>query len=583
MADANRPDYLDRTDSRREHCQRLHAALKNERSSWESHWRECGDFVKPRRLQFTGTDVNRGDRRSQKIIDSTATFALRTLAAGMMSGLSSPARPWFRLTTPDPDLAEQGSVKQWLHVVTQRMQTVFLRSNLYNVLPTIYSDMGLFGTAAMAVLEDDESVMRCHPFPIGSYCLGNDAKQRVRVFTREPRFTVRQIVELFAPITGRGLRDWSRVSQRVRDAWKAGRTEDWVDVTHVIEPNPEADPGRLFSRYKPFRSTYYEQGGDPDVALEDKGFDEFPILAPRWEVSAGDVYGSDCPGMTVLGDIRQLQAMKRRMLQGIEKMVNPPMVGPPQLRSVKASTIAGDITYVQESQHQSFRPAHEVRLNLADLRNEVAATQYMIRRGFYEDLFLMLDQALDGDPRKTATEIMERKEEKILALGPVLEQTNQDLHDPLIDRCFAIMDRRHLIPPPPPELEGQALKVDYESIMAQALKSTGRSSVDTFTGFALNLAKFKPDALDKVDTDQLLDEYGQITAVPPRIVRSDEDVQAIRQQRAQAEQAAHQAEVAKNAAAAAQSLGNTPTDGPNALTDLAGAMGGGAQPGGMLQ
>ena len=162
--------------TRRQRKELVRAQLENERSSFLSHWRELGDFILPRRPRFQVTDVNRGDRRNQKIIDSTATFAARTLRSGMMGGVTSPARPWFRLTTPDPGLAESGAVKSWLDVVSRRMSTVFLRSNLYNVLPILYGDLGTFGTSAIMIEEDFDDVIRCYAFPIGSYSFANNYK-----------------------------------------------------------------------------------------------------------------------------------------------------------------------------------------------------------------------------------------------------------------------------------------------------------------------------------------------------------------------------------------------------------------------
>lgn len=149
---------------------KLVAQLRNERSTFESHWRELAEFVLPRRGRWTPDDRNRGDKRNGRIIDNTATLAARTLRAGMHGGITSPARPWFRLTTPDPALAEYGTVKRWLDEVTSRLLMIFNRSNLYNVLPIVYGDMGVFGSSAMIALEDDEDVMRFAAFPLGSYC-----------------------------------------------------------------------------------------------------------------------------------------------------------------------------------------------------------------------------------------------------------------------------------------------------------------------------------------------------------------------------------------------------------------------------
>jgi hypothetical protein len=224
-------------ESKRKRYELLYAQLKNERSSFDAHWKELGDYVLPRRPRFSLTDVNRGDRRNRNIIDSTASLAVRTLRSGMMSGVTSPARPWFRLTTPDPGLSDQGSVKEWLHLVTQRMSTVFLKSNLYNTLPIVYGDLGVFGTAAMYVEEDFDDVIRTSSFPIGSYMISKDYRGKINLFIREFRMTVRQLVEQFGSKLPNGTIDWSNFSQTVKNQWLNGNTEMWIDVIHVISPN----------------------------------------------------------------------------------------------------------------------------------------------------------------------------------------------------------------------------------------------------------------------------------------------------------------------------------------------------------
>jgi hypothetical protein len=274
--------------------------------------------------------------------------------------------------------------------------------------------------------------------------------------------------------------------------------------------------------------------------------------------------------MDALGDIKALQMMQKRKAQAIEKMVNPPMTGPSALRSQKASILPGDLTFVDtQGQNQGFRPAHEVNPRVQELLMDIQATQGMVQRVFYEDLFLMLAQS---DRREiTAREIDERHEEKLLALGPVLEQLNQDLLDPLIDITFEKMVAQGALPPPPEELQGMKLKVEYVSVMAQAQKLAGIANIERFAGFTMQAASVNPEILDKIDTDQMIDIYADITSVPPGIVRTDEAVAEIRGQRQQMQQAQQAAMVAKDAASATQSLGNTPMDQNSMLTQLLGA------------
>jgi hypothetical protein len=564
--------------TKRQELEILRSQLELERSTFLSHWRDLSEHILPRRQRFNNTDVNRGDKRNQKIIDSTATLALRTLRSGMMSGVTSPARPWFRLTVHDQMLAEAGTVKMWLHDVANIMSTAFLRSNLYNVLPTIYGDIGGFGTAAMLMEEDAEEVFRFMSIPIGSYTIANDDKLRVRVFVREFRFTVRQLLQRFGKKKPNGEYDLSNFSTQVKHLYDSKQLEQWIDVVHVIKPNPDFDERKMLSKYKRFMSCYYEKGvstnggsynsgQDENVYLSEKGYDFFPILCPRWETTGEDVYGTSCPGMEALGDIKQLQLGEKRILQAIEKMVTPPMQGPSSLKNTAASFLPGDITYIDAlNPDQGLRPIHQVNPNIQDLEFKQNQVRDRIRRAFFEDLFLML---ASSDRRQiTAREIEERHEEKLLALGPVLEQLNQDLLDPLIDNAFQIMLRQELIPPPPEELQGMPLKVEYISIMHQAQRSLGIAGVERFAGFVTQVAQVNPEALDKIDTDQLIDVYGDLTSVPPSLVRADEAVAELRAGRAQMQQAQQQAMMMKEMATTAKDLSQAKTNEDNALTQM---------------
>lgn len=553
----------------------LRAQLMNNRSGFDSQWRDLADYISPRRSRFFTTDRNRPLRRNYNIIDMTATLAARTLRSGMMGGVTSPARPWFRLTTPNPDLMEVQAVKEWCHTVTDRMITVFLRSNLYNCLPVVYGDVGTFGTAAMLVEEDMEDVVRFYPFPIGSYWIANDAKLKVNVFMRDFSLTVRQLLEKFGTPVGDSY-DFSNFSMNVQSLYESDQMELYIDVTHVIEPNPLYDPSKPQSKHKKYSSCYYETGTfsgsnaayvtsevDSDKVLRESGYDYFPVLAPRWEVTAEDAYGTNCPGMESIGDIRQLQLGEKRAMQAIEKMVNPPMVGTPDLRNQKTTLLPGDITYLANTQG-AFKPAHEVNFRINELEQKQQAIRQRISRSFYEDLFLML---ANSDRREiTATEIDERKEEKLLALGPVLEQLNQDLLDPLIDITFEMMVKQGLLPPAPIELQKTTLKVEYLSVMAQAQKMVGISAIDRFTQYAGSVAQFDPKVLDKVNTDELIENYGDITGVSPKLLRSDDEVEKMRKDRANQIAAQQKMEMLNQGSQAVKNLTTAGGGGANTLS-----------------
>lgn len=552
-------------DQRYERCRSLTATLWNERSTWETHWRDLADFHLPHRIRLTTTDRNKGDKRNAKIIDNSATIALRTMTAGLSSGITSPARPWFKLGTPDPSLMEFGPVKRWLFEVNKRMAALFLRSNLYNVLPTSYRDLGLFGTSAFAILEDERDLMRCYAFSPGSYALAVNARNVVDTFVRKSPMTVQQIVERFGDKNAGPNTRWAPFSDRVKNAYQQGQMQTIVDVWHVVNPNEQHDPKKLDSKFKRYASVYYEAGGDRKF-LSEKGFDTFPIICPRWDVTDEDVYGRS-PAMDALGDVKALQVLQKRKAQAVEKMVNPPLNAPTAMRQQKVTLLPGDVNYadIREGQ-QGIKPVHEVRFEIAPILEDIRDHRERIDRAFYVDLFLMVAQ-MDRSG-VTATEIAERKEEKLLALGPTLERLNDEKLDPTIERAYVLMEAAGMIPPPPPELNEVPLRVEYVSVMAQAQKVIGAAGVERFAGFVGNIAQADPEVVDVVNRDVLVRDYGDITSINPNILRDQDEVDAIRAQRAQAQAAEQQANNLAQVAKGAQLLSQVDTSRVAPLADV---------------
>lgn len=542
---------------RRKALETQRAQLDTERSSFITHWRDLNQYISPRSARFLATDRNKGDKRNQNIINNTATLAARTQRSGMMGGITSPARPWFMLQTPDPELNEFAPVKEWLYDVTQRMRGVLGKSNFYQVAPMLYGDLGIYGTHAQCILEDDEDIVRFYPFPVGSYMLANSERLRVDTIYREFSMTVRQLIRQFGK---------DNCSTTVQHLAANNNLESWVEVVHVIKPNENFDGSKFEAKFKRFVSIYYEKGGDSAKFLRESGFDTFPAIAPRWDLTGEDVYGSS-PGMECLGDVKQLQLMEKRKAEAIDKLVRPPMNAPSSMRNRRASILPGDINYVDvNSGQQGFTPAYQVDPRIAEMGGEIQNIEYRIKRAFFEDLFLMVS-SYDGQPR-TAEEIAALKTEQLLMLGPVLERLNDEAMSPTIDRVFDIMDKRDMIPQPPRELEGMELKIEYTSIIAQAQKLAGAASVERFVSFVGNLAAAFPQAADRIDVDDVIDTYADITGTPPTNIIPVEEANKGRAARAQKQQAAEAAQMGMAAAQGAELLSKTDTGSDNGLTRI---------------
>ena len=531
--------------------------LKAERASWMAHWKEISDYLLPRSGRFFIQDRDKGWRRHNNIYDSTGTRSLRVLAAGMMSGMTSPARPWFRLTTANPELDDQGEVKMWLAQCQKVMLDIFARSNTYRALHSMYEEIAAFGTGASIILPDYQNVIHHYPLTTGEYCIATNYRGEVDTLYREFQKTVHELVAEFG---------YENCSNSTKSLYDRGSLDQWVTIVHAIEPRSDRDHSKSDSMNMAWKSCYFELNGERSKYLRESGFSKFPAVVPRWATVGGDIYGNS-PGMEALGDIKQLQHEQLRKAQAIDFKTKPPLQVPTSMKNRDIEALPGGISFVDMgSPSAGIKTAFEVNLDLSHLLADIGDVRERIRGSFYADLFLML--ANQTEARMTATEVAERHEEKLLMLGPVLERLQNELLDPLIDITFDRMIEAGIVPPPPESIQGINLNVEYVSMLAQAQRAVGTNSIDRFVGTLGQVAQYKPEVLDKLDTDKWADSYADMLGVDPELIVQKEQVDQIRLQRAQAQAKQAQMDQLNQASQTAKNLGQTPTTGQNAMTDV---------------
>ncbi|SME88371.1 portal protein [Desulfovibrio gilichinskyi] len=490
--------------------------LRQERSSWEGHWREISDYILPRKGVYDGIIPNDGSRKNNRIIDSTATRALRILAAGLQGGLTSPARPWFRLGLADRDMSKHKSVRDWISNVEAVMYRALARSNFYSCIHSLYTELAGFGTGILYCEPDVDQGIRFRTLTAGEYCLATDAQGRVDTVYREFKMTARQLEKRF------GI---DALPATVRTSLASNR-DHWFDILHAVQPRDEFNPRKLDKQNMPFESVFILNGMGNEI-LSESGFMENPYMAPRWDTSAMDVYGRS-PGMDVLSDVKMLMEMSKSQIQAVHLTLRPPMKVP-SMYSRRLNLLPGGQNPVEQNQQDAIAPLYQVRPDLAGVSGKIQEVRSAIREGFYNDVFMMMA----GSTRKviTASEVAERHEEKLIQLGPVIDRQHTELLDPLIDRVFGILTRAGKLPEPPSCLDGMDIRIDYISILAQAQKMVGTQSIQSLSEFVGRLAGANPEILDKVDMDRAVDEYAELIGVPTGIVRSGDEVEKFRTQR----------------------------------------------------
>lgn len=565
-------------------CQleRIRNGLVEGRAVYLPLWRDLADNFLPFRGRWLNEKPGQAIRRNLKIINETPLIAQRTFGAGMQAGVTSPSRPWFRLKTVDKALLEEEGVTEWLYTVEGEMRDMFARSNFYPSMRACYSEYGVFGTLALGIYDELEKGIHCCPYTIGSYYVSINEKGQVDTFCQDFKWTVRQVVQRWVK-DPKNPKDpgWQNISDTVRQAWERKQRETWVDLVYIVMPNNDRQLGRLDAKGMPFIAVYYESGDkQSEKILEQKGFREFPVMVARVATNEGESYGNGL-GVDALGSAKALQLQEKRKAQVIDKEVDPPMKGHPSLRNQKASQLPGDITYVEPSVgNVGFEPVSQWKPDRSGMLEDIASIEQRINTILFADIFALFIQG--ENEQETATRTAAKQQEKLLMLGPVLEGINHELLNPAIDRVFAIGARQGRFPPPPEALQGQPLKVEYVSILAQAQNALTVQGVQQFTGFVLGLAAQQaemgqePTALDKIDVDQVCDEFANLSGVVPTIVLNDARVKEIRDQRAQAKAAAlkqqQMMEAIPAGAKAAKDLAQAPLGENSALDAVAGTM-----------
>ena len=527
--------------------------LKSERSSFDALYKDISSNLLPMAGRFTSSDRNK--RRDSNIIDQSGAQAHKILVSGMMAGMTSPARPWHRLQTTDPQLNDYAPVKKWLDDVSAILRDVFTRSNFYRAQASTYQEVTAFGTAASLILPNYENVIHCSSMTVGQYWVAQNNYGRVDTLYREWDMTVEALVAEY------GL---DNVSNSVKSLFDKGNYDEPVTVIQAIEPRKDRDHNKRDNLNMPFSSCTFEAGeGKENVYLKESGFKEFPGRVSRWDLSGGDIYDRSSPGNDALRSIEQLQHQSIDKGKAIKHMSDPAIIVPSGM-DLQDYLPGGVSTFQGEG--NKVQNARNVTVDLNALMIDIQDVRKRIDTHFFADLFQMMTRSTDR--QRTATEIAERHEEKLLMLGPVLERLHHEDLSPSIELAFQAAFNAGILPPIPKEMEKADIKIEFISVLAQAQKAVGLSAMDQLLMTVGNVAQFNPDVVDKINADVWIDKSSDILGVDPDLIVANDQVSMIRQKRAEQAQAQQSAESMPVAAQTVKTLSEANTRDPSALTDM---------------
>jgi hypothetical protein len=509
---------------------RRYKTLQSQRSNWENHWQELADYMLPRKADITKKRTQ-GDKRTELIYDGTAIHAVELLASSLHGMLTSPSSPWFSMRYRNPDLQNNDLANEWLELCLDQMYQAFNRSNFQQEIHELYYDLVVFGTAAFYI-ESNEDGLRFSSRHIAEICISENSKGQVDTVYRKFKMSSRAMAQRFG--------EENLPAQCQKDLKNEPYKEH--EIIHAVYPRSEAK-GKL-AKDKPVASVYYH--ADTRKLLSEGGFDEFPFMVPRFNKDSVSSYGR-CPAMNALPDVKMLNKMSEVTIRAAQKQIDPPLMVPDDGFMLPVRTTPGSLNFYRSGTRDRLEPLNigannPLGLNMEEQRRNA------IRQAFYVDQLLMAQ-----GPAMTATEVLQRNEEKMRLLGPVLGRLQSELLQPLISRSFSLLLREGLLPPAPEQLQGQDIDIEYVSPLAKAQKLTDLQSMLRGFEVMMQVAEIAP-VMDYLDSDKLVQYLVDVTGIPARVIRSDEEVARIRRQQQEAAQAQAQMEQSAMAAEQAQQL-----------------------------
>jgi len=484
--------------------------LKSQRQNWESHWQEVADYMQPRKADVTKSR-SKGDKRTELIFDGSPLQSVELLSASLHGMLTNPSTPWFSLKFKDQGMEGEDEAKAWLESATEVMYSAFNQSNFQQEIFELYHDLITFGTAAMFIEEDEEDNLKFSTRHINEIYISENDKGRIDTVFRKFRISARAAIQKFG-----------NVSTNIAVIAKKDPYEE-VEILHAVFPRSDFNPAKQDKENMPFESIYMDAESGDELSVS--GFKEFPFVVPRYLKASHEIYGRS-PAMTALPDVKMLNEMSKTIIKSAQKQVDPPLLVPDDGFLLPVRTVPGGLNFYRAGTRDRIEPLNIGANNTLGLNME-EQRRNSIRNAFYVNQLMMQD-----GPQMTATEVIQRNEEKMRLLGPVLGRLQSELLKPLIDRAFAILMRRNLFAQAPDFLSGQDIEIEYVSPLAKAQKSTELSSIMRAIEIMGSLSNVAP-VFDHINMDKLVRHLTSIVGVPQKILKPQSELDAERQAQAQ--------------------------------------------------
>lgn len=510
---------------------------------------ELADYFSPRSVNFIARNVRRPLVKNKKIIDSTPLIAIRNFSSGMMSGATSPTNRWFKTSFDNPELNNDYYLKTWCHKQEELTREILYSSNFYQILPEVYKQLGIFGFSAVGLESDYDNVVNFKVLPLGSYYYAKNSKGKIDTFCRVYMETARNIVQKYPNIDDIELLEASK-----------NNPQKLYEIMHFVEQNQFYKPKRLSSRFSKYISVVILNNKNKFLSI--KGFDKFPYVVFESGFSSDIDYPQDSPGINALADVKQLMTMVKEYAKAVKKIVCPTYKGPATLKNKKLADVPG--AYIEEDDNgRGISPVYEVNPRILELKQEKDELKTAIKEHFYNDLFAMiLSTATRG---RTATEVNELKEEKMVLLSPLLEQINSALRD-ILNWIYDEEIKTGILEPLKKQYQNYGLNIEFVSSLAQAQKVSNISSIERFTTFVSNIANsIDPVLKTKLNAENIIEDYANYANINPNHLISKIEMEKTRSELSNQTAQQNQIQTLKEGSQIIQNMGGIDSYGSDLL------------------
>lgn len=518
---------------------KIYEGMKSARGTWEHHWEQVREVMRPSAATFTGVQTPGGQSRT-RVYDQTAEGALDRLAAGLVAALSNPQTQWFGVRTASDVPMRERRVQEWLSTAERVLMAVFAspRSGFYPAQHEKYLDLAFYGTGIGYIMERPLDLPMYNALPLEQCFLAEDSGDMIDTLYRCWTMPASKARKTFGEAAGPKV---------LKAAADDNRHQEMYEFVHAVYPRYDRDPDKADARNMPWASVFINKTERHLISVS--GYREFPFQCARWSKRAGEVYGRGA-GVKALPDVKMLQRGMKVTIRAHEKSIDPPLQVSDDGVFGKINLTAGAINSVRWDMMRNAGGG-AIRPIETGARPDIGEAFLGAVRERIEEIALTPLFRFARDPNMTATQVLQLTEQSMQQLNPILGRLQQEDLGPIIERSLSVLIRQGRIPEPPERLDGEELLFEYVSPTAKAARIGEIRAVSQMIEVLQPMAQFEPSVFDSLDPDRVPRRVVEVLSVPVELTRTAEEVQAIRDARQEAAQAAQQTQEIEQLATAA--------------------------------